>query len=63
MSSHYVYVACPTSGCRSQGSIYTGDTELDDFDDAAWEGETIFVACKEHAGSATSRATPEGNKE
>lgn len=45
MSSHYIDVQCKF--CDSRDSIYTGDTELDGFDDADWEGETIYVACRD----------------
>lgn len=46
MSSHYLYVTC--GNCNKQESIYTGDIETYEFDDADWEEETIHVSkCKE----------------
>lgn len=48
MSSHYIYVQCNKPDCDSFESIWTGDVELDDFDDNAWEGEAIKVTCKHH---------------
>lgn len=52
MSSHYIYVSCPVEECKAFDSLYTGDQYLDDFDDDAWEGETIHAKCKNHNGSA-----------
>lgn len=53
MSSHYVYVSCPT--CDAIESIYTGETVLDAFDDDDWEGGFIKATCrqcKNHGGEA-----------
>ena len=46
MSSHYIYIGCSTPECKSFESIYTGDLETYEFDDADWEGEVIRVKCK-----------------
>jgi hypothetical protein len=56
MSSHYIYIQC--ENCDKTESIYTGDVEAYDFDDADWEGEFIKVAeciaCKEATDSPQS---------
>ncbi len=45
MSSHNIWVQCPD--CRKSESIYTGDVDLDEFDDEDWEGSIISVRCTE----------------
>ncbi len=48
MSTHYLYLACSIEGCDTTESIYTGQAYTYEFDDEAWEGETIYVPCKKH---------------
>lgn len=46
MSMHYIYIRC--GFCEKAESIYTGNIELEQFDDDDWEGETIEVTmCKD----------------
>jgi ribosomal protein S27E len=56
MSSHYIYVVCPT--CSTSGMIYTGETELEGFNDSDWEGEVIRVQCAECSATNPIQETP-----
>jgi hypothetical protein len=50
VSGHYIYLTCPAPRCLANGEIYTGNADVEGFEQACdYEGETISARCDEHA--------------
>lgn len=52
MSSHYIFLSCYVEGCDKQETLYTGNLDSYEFNNSAWEGETLEVPCKAHDWNA-----------
>lgn len=48
MSSHYIYAQC--SQCQKVGLVYTGDTDVDGFENRSYDGEFVPAICDDCEG-------------
>ena len=48
MSSHYIYVQC--SQCEKVETAYTGNTDVEGFENRSWEGEFVTALCDDCEG-------------